>query len=303
MRIAIIAAFGLFACGCGTDERPTGPTPSTVEHLVIVRVLNAESGRPLTNLTVTLVDGPLAGITSTSPSDQVPLQLPTGQMTLRIEARGFHPVDRAIRVNAPMIVEVRADPIPPAPAPMPTSYGFFGIIRDGIGNPVPGVRFRVASWRDTLGADDRTGRYQFDQPSPAPVVVYFDPPQGYDKTYAYVSGRGITLPGPGEHNITIRRIVSVDLQNTPATMRHDGVFHSWQSLGLRCPVVMDTGERFDAMTTDGGHFDTTGPLKREGSGSEFGFIQGFVTTGTGEARIQCGYWFVYSRWVPVQVIR
>jgi hypothetical protein len=303
MRVGIFAAVSLLACGCGSDEGPTGPTRSTAEHLVIVRVLNAESGRPLTNLTVTVVDGPLAGITSTSSSDQVPLQSPTGQMTLRIETRGFHPIDRAIRVNAAMVVEVRADPIPPAPAPIPQSYGFFGVIRDGIGNPIPRVRFQLASWRDTLGADDRTGRDQFDQPSPAPVVMYFHPPVGYERITDLSRGRGITLPGPAEHNITIRRIVGVDLQNIPATMRHDGVFHSWQSLGLRCPVVLDTGERFDTMTTDGGHFETTGTLKREGSGSESGFVYGFVTTGTGEARIRCGYLFVYSQWVALQIIQ
>ena len=135
------------------------------------------------------------------------------------------------------------------------------------------------------------------------MVVYFHPPVGYEQITDRSTGRGITLPGPGEHDITIRRIVSVDLENTPATMRHEGVFHSWQFLGLRCPVVMDTGERFDAMTTRHGHFDTTGPLKREGSGSESGFVYGFVTTGTGDARIQCGYAFVYSRWVPLQIIR
>lgn len=86
MRVAIIAAIGLLACGCGSDEGPTGPTRSTAEHLVIVRVLNAQSGAPLTNISVTVLDGPQAGTTVTSPSDQVPLQLRSGDVTLRITA-------------------------------------------------------------------------------------------------------------------------------------------------------------------------------------------------------------------------
>jgi hypothetical protein len=119
--MAISTAIALLACGCGGDENPTAPSRSGVEHLVIVRVLNAQSGTPLTNISVTALDGPQAGTTVTSPSDQVPLQLRSGQVTLRITAHGFYPIDHVLRVTAPIVVEVRSDLI---------AYSVSGMVRD-----------------------------------------------------------------------------------------------------------------------------------------------------------------------------
>ena len=106
------------------------------------------------------------------------------------------------------------------------------------------------------------------------------------------------MSNPGQHDITLRRIVSVDLQNVPATVPHDGIFYPWDDLGLSCPVTFDTGETVEVLGKDGYSVEPTGPLSRVPSGSEFGF----VSTGTGSARLRCDYWGERSAWIPLQVV-
>ena len=136
-------------------------------HLVIVRAVNAQTGDVLTGLTVTVQDGPAAGTTASSVSDQVPLALPPGAVTLRVSASGFHAGELSVTVTAPTIVEVRLDPI---------VLVLRGTVRDAdTGAPVSEARVELradGSQRDHVRMTDAEGAYQFDGLAPGRYQIH-----------------------------------------------------------------------------------------------------------------------------------
>ena len=86
------------------------PRQETQGHLVIVRAVNAQTGEVLTRLTVTVLDGPAAGRTASSSTDQVPLTLPVGTVTLRVSVSGFQVHELSAAVTDSTVVEARLTP-------------------------------------------------------------------------------------------------------------------------------------------------------------------------------------------------
>jgi hypothetical protein len=290
MRVAIIAAIGLFACGCGSEEGPTGPTHSTGEHLVIVRVLNAESGAPLTNLSVAVLDGPQAGTTATSPSDQVPLQLRAGAMTLRITAQGFHPVDRTVRVDAPVVVEVHADRIPPPP---PSIYKYFGFVRDGIGKPVQGVSitgYSNGTWYRSN--TDTNGRYEMNVPAAGLTNFRIaDVPPTHEGEASY----GRDAP-PGQLDFVAKRILRVILQPPPWVPRSGGTTRKTVLVNAE----FDTGETRALGGRDPVTLSSSNPTILKTGGADGGtvYVEGLAD---GQASVVAHFWGVTSSPVTVRV--
>jgi hypothetical protein len=197
--------------------QPLPPTPPQ-EYVVVFRVLDAQSGAAITNVSVTVLDGPKAGTTSTTISDQLSVQLPAGLITVSVSADGHQPVERQINVAASMVVEVQSQRIPPRRL-------YWGTVRDGRGQPLAGATLIFCG--DTL-ITNAAGYYEEYTYSNSCNVTVTYPGVGY------LSAGGVVYNG--ERDFTLRRVVSVTLLYVPATMlvgQHSGA--------LRVLVTLDDG--------------------------------------------------------------
>ena len=142
------------------------PRQETQGHLVIVRAVNAQTGEVLTRLTVTVLDGPAAGRTASSSTDQVPLTLPVGTVTLRVSVSGFQVHELSAAVTDSTVVEARLTPI---------ILGLRGTATDAeTGAPVPDARVelrRRGSTQNSVRTTDAGGAYRFDGLSPGSFRV------------------------------------------------------------------------------------------------------------------------------------
>jgi hypothetical protein len=104
----LLAALLASAVGaCGSRQSPTAPTGVAQEFLVIVRAADADSGANLSAIQVTVVGGTQDGLTANSQSDQVPIQLRAGDVTLRVAVSGYSPVDQHVTVAAAATITVK----------------------------------------------------------------------------------------------------------------------------------------------------------------------------------------------------
>lgn len=101
LLLTLLIASALSACD--SEESPAGPTTGV---LVIVRAVDIESGTNLNGIQVTVVGGSQDGLAASSESDQVPLQLRTGDVTLRVTVTGYQPVTQRLRVAAAATITV-----------------------------------------------------------------------------------------------------------------------------------------------------------------------------------------------------
>ncbi len=117
-----VAANLLFVAACGsqsTNALSISPTPT--DYLVIVRLVSTDTHASVPGLHVTVNDGPRAGYSVSTTSDQAALQLPLGPVSLHVVATGHQPVDQAVTITGAAVVEVKSDPIPnPVPTAEPT---------------------------------------------------------------------------------------------------------------------------------------------------------------------------------------
>jgi hypothetical protein len=132
---------------------------------------------------------------------------------------------------------------------------------------------------------DANGRYEFSEPTSGPINMNLSPPIGYERaqqaSYVY------RIPGPGEFDVRLRRVVMIQIMNAPATIRVDGMVHSWASFNTTCPTVLDTGETFDALTNSDGAMDADPRILRVDH-------SGVQAIATGNTSLRCMLWFQYS---------
>ena len=178
LTIAVAAAVLVAACDSKAPASPTSApatssSSSATEYVLIVRALDADTKAPISGLDVTILDGPRAGNSSSSPSDQLPLAVPSGRVTLRVTAAAHDPADTTVDVSGAALVEVpvkrSAAPAPPpapapspspspspspapspSPGPAPSFVTISGVVRDAsTGRGIPNARVEVIG-----GADD-----------------------------------------------------------------------------------------------------------------------------------------------------
>ena len=179
LTVALVAAVLVAACDSKTPASPT-PAPvtsgaaSSAEYVLIVRALDADTKGPISGLDVTILDGPRAGNSSSSPSDQLPLSVPAGRVTLRVTASSHDPAETSVDVSGAALVEVplkrsaTPSPIPspsPSPAPAPALIAVSGVVRDSAtGRGIPNAVVDVLDGADSgRGATtDANGAYRIE---------------------------------------------------------------------------------------------------------------------------------------------
>jgi hypothetical protein len=176
--MAVVAAVLVAACDSKTPASPTSAPvtsgSSSAEYVLIVRALDADTKAPISGLDVTILDGPRAGNNSSSPSDQLPLAVPSGRVTLRVTAAAHDPTDTAVDVSGAALVEVpvkrSAAPAPtpspsPSPGPAPSFVTISGVVRDATtGKGIPNARVEVIGGADDgrAASTDSNGTYQLE---------------------------------------------------------------------------------------------------------------------------------------------
>jgi len=210
--LAFIAmVLGLAACSDGPTTSPS--TPSGQDFLVIIRAISTQTGRAISGLQVTVLDGSHAGKSVTTQSDQAPLQLLSGPMTLRVVATGHQPIEKTLTVAGAMVVEVSVDPIP---TPPPPTYRYFGTVRDGLGAPMVGVLVKSGTGDCRFSAvTDASGRYEDTSECSSPFVTV-TPPAGFEGLDRYDSNP--LSPGQA-NNFTTKRIMQISWNYPPEIVR------------------------------------------------------------------------------------
>jgi hypothetical protein len=138
------------------------------DYVVIVRALDADTKAAISGLDVRILDGPRAGNGSSSPSDQLPLSLPSGRVTLRVSAIGHEPGEVVLDVSGAALVEVpvlRSSSPGPSPTPSPSQVTVSGVVRAAAtGRGIANARVEVIGGADDGRATstDVNGAYRLD---------------------------------------------------------------------------------------------------------------------------------------------
>src|SRR5689334_15953102 len=148
------AAVVVAACDSKTPTAPSPSSPTSTstaasDYVLIIRALDADTKAALSGLDVAILDGPRAGSSSSSPSDQLPLSLPAGHVTLRVSAAGHEPKQLAVDVIGAALLEVPVRRSPAPAPPPPAVLTVTGVVRDAItGNGISNAQVEVTSGAD-----------------------------------------------------------------------------------------------------------------------------------------------------------
>jgi len=243
-----------------------------------------------------VLDGPRSGHSVTTQTDQAPLQLPLGPVTVRIAATGYQPAEKTLNVRAPMVVEVPIDPIPtPPPPPL---YRFFGTIRDGLGAPVVGVRVTAGSGINSEGGDcrfsavtDAAGGYEGTSECRS-MVLSVSPPAGFEGIHPYYAPN----KGYGKNNFTTKRITQLSW-NAPSQIGINGLDHYSVRVSVRYDdgVTRPLGSR-DQVTLGSSDDKVIRPRGADGSTTR---LEG---RSAGTAMVTVHFWGFTSPPVSVRVV-
>lgn len=215
--------------------------------------------------------------------------LVAGSMTMRASADGYSPQTASVLLIG-TISTTRTENFD-LTSLQTRSYRFFGVVRDGLGNPVRGVDVLSATGVcKFLATTDSFGRYDGKSNCDA-MVLQVLPPRGYEGVRDLFE----SATAAGERNYTTKRIVSVVLSAPSQISRTDP---------LRYPVsvfvTFDDGitRRLgsqDLLTLQSSNLGIVRPGGFNGSNLT---IQG-VTVGT--ATVTTTYWGVMPQPVSVTV--
>jgi len=135
-----------------------------------------------------------------------------GSMTMRASATGYFSQTIGVSLSGTQTLNFDLTP------PQPTRFRFFGVVRDGLGNPIRGAAVRSSASRCDLSAvTDSTGRYDATSEC-ASIVLYVQPPDGYEGQQPQYQ----TPTSAGEKNFVTKRITAV-LNTAPSRIpRSDG---------------------------------------------------------------------------------
>lgn len=96
---------------------------------------------------------------------------------------------------------------------------------------------------------DVNGRHEYTRTSGGALTMDLDPPPGYEHRQGTTSSYfGYQIPGPGTFTVTLRWIRELRIFSAPTTIPLDGQLYTYESYGLTCPALLDTGEIVDAVT-------------------------------------------------------
>jgi hypothetical protein len=171
------------------------------------------------------------------------------------------------------------------------SYRYFGIVRDGVGNPVPGTLIRSAFNCDLSTVTDSRGLYDATCSCPS-VIFEVRPPTGYEGVLPQFQ-----LASPaGDHNFTTKRITSVSLAAPSQIPKSDGTlfFSVSVSVGFDDGTSRRLGSQ-DFVTLQSSNVNV---VRTRGADGNKLTIEG-VSVGT--ASITTTYWGVVSPAVSVTV--
>jgi len=210
-----------------------------------------------------------------------------GSMTMRASAAGY--VTQTIGISLTGNQTLNFD----LSQPQPTRYRYFGVVRDGLGGPVPAALVRSGNGNCEFSAvTDSGGRY--DSTSNCNSVVFaVQPPNGYEGVLAQFQ-----TPTPaGERNFTTKRIASVFLAAPSQIQRSDGTrFYT-----VSASVTFDDGSNrrlasqdFVTLQSSNGNV-----VRTRGADGNSLSIEG-VSFGT--ASVTATYWSVVSSPVSVTVV-
>jgi hypothetical protein len=216
--------------------------------------------------------------------------LVAGSMTIRASADGYAAQTASVLFNGPVFLN-RTENFD-LTSLQTRSYRFFGVVRDGLGNPVRGVSVLSATGVcQFLATTDQFGRYD-GKSNCDEMVLRVLPPRGYEGVQDLFEPR---TPA-GERNYVTKRIVNVVLSAPSQISRTDGPF----SNPVTVFVTFDDGTTRRLGSQDLLTLQSSNPgIVRPGgfNGSNL-TIQG-VTVGT--ATVTTTYWSVMPQPVSVTV--
>jgi len=211
-------------------------------------------------------------------------------MTIRASADGYAAQTAGVGFNGPVFLN-RTENFD-LTSLQTRSYRFYGVVRDGLGNPVRGVSLLSATGVCTfLATTDSFGRYD-GQSNCDEMVLRVMPPRGYEGVQDLFEPK----TAAGERNYTTRRIVSVMLSAPSQISRADGPF----SNPVAVSVTYDNGitRRLGSQDLLTLQSSNLGVLRPGGSNGGNLTIQG-VTVGT--ATVTTTWWGVMLQPLSVTV--
>ena len=171
------------------------------------------------------------------------------------------------------------------------SYRYFGIVRDGLGNPVPGTLIQSAFGCDLSTVTDASGRYDTTSTC-ASVIFDVHPPNGYEGVLPQFQ----PLSPAGDRNFTTKRIVTISLAAPSQIPKSDGTLF----FSVSVSVTFDDGSNRrlgsqDFVTLQSSNANIVRPRGADGNNLT---IEG-VSVGT--ATVTATYWGAVSQSVSVTV--
>jgi len=167
---------------------------------------------------------------------------------------------------------------------------FGAVVRDGRGTPIVGVRVRsVGGDRPFLDhstfVSNANGEFALYMTEAVALNVMLTPPLGYEVK------RSFQMPGPGDYNITLRRIVRVEC-TLPAAVRVRSREY------VRGIVTFDSGEPY-AGSADFTISSSDARILKTGTGGGDMYVEG---AGVGRTETVCSYCDVQSEPRLVEVV-
>lgn len=216
--------------------------------------------------------------------------LVAGSMTVRASADGYVTQTAGVRL--------------PGVLPTPTlnfdlislqtrRFRYYGVVRDGLGNPVPGVSVSSATpfVCEFMATTDSFGRYD-NTSNCSSVLLDVIPPRGYEGVRFQFASK----TEAGETNYTTKRIVNVMLSAPSQISRTDGPIS--YSVGVFVTFDDGTSRRLGAQDLLTLQSSNPGIVRPGGNNGSNLTIQA-VTVGT--ATVTTTYWGVTAQSVSVTV--
>ena len=216
--------------------------------------------------------------------------LVAGSMTVRASVDGY--VTQTVGIRLPAVLAtptLNFDLI----SLQTRRFRYYGVVRDGLGNPVPGVSVSSATpfVCEFMAITDSFGRYD-NTSNCGSVLLDVVPPRGYEGVRFQFESK----TDAGERNYTTKRIVNVMLSAPSQLSRTDGPFANPVSVF----VTFDDGvnRRLGSQDLLTLQSSNAGIVRPGGNNGNNLTIQG-VTVGT--ATVTTTYWGVMAQPVSVTV--